>query len=50
MQYILEFIINKFIVLGLLKYLLVKDFQPLAQEIDHIARMICRFIKVVKNN
>jgi|TARA_Y100000310_G_scaffold290927_1_gene318467 four helix bundle protein len=33
-----------------LKYLLVRDFQPLAKEIDEIARMIYRFIEVVKKN
>ena len=31
-----------------LKYVLVKDFQILAKEIDDIARMIYRFIEVVK--
>ena len=31
-----------------LKYVLVRDFQPLAKEIDEIARMIYRFIEVVK--
>ncbi|MAG08528.1 four helix bundle protein [Candidatus Woesearchaeota archaeon] len=31
-----------------LKYLLVKDFQPLQKEIDEIARMIYRFIERIK--
>jgi four helix bundle protein len=33
-----------------LKYVLVRDFQPLEKEIDEIARMIYRFIEVVKKN
>ena len=32
-----------------LKYILVKDFQVLAKEIDELARMIYRFIEVVKS-
>jgi four helix bundle protein len=32
-----------------LKYILVKDFEPLSKEIDEIARMIYKFIEVVKN-
>ena len=33
-----------------LKYILVKDFEPLAKEIDELARMIYRFIEVIKKN
>jgi four helix bundle protein len=33
-----------------LKYVLVRDFQPLAKEIDELARMIYRFIEVIKRN
>ena len=33
-----------------LKYVLVRDFQPLEKEIDEIARMIYRFVDVVKKN
>jgi four helix bundle protein len=32
-----------------LKYILVRDFQVLEKEIDEIARMIYRFIEVMKN-
>ena len=31
-----------------LKYILVKDFEPLSEEIQQIARMIYRFIEIVK--
>jgi len=33
-----------------LKYVLVIDFEVLAKEIDELARMIYRFIEVVKKN
>ena len=33
-----------------LKYLLVRDFEPLSKEIDELARMIYRFIEVVKKS
>jgi len=32
-----------------LKYILVKDFEPLVKEIDEIARVIYKFVKVIKN-
>lgn len=33
-----------------LKYVLVKDFEPLYKEIGEIARMIYKFVEVIKTN
>ena len=33
-----------------LKYILVKDFEPLAKEIDEIARMVYKFVEVIKKS
>ena len=31
-----------------MKYILVKDFEPLSREVDEIARMIYKFVEVIK--